>query len=407
MVEKIDNKFIVDNDYCQQCGTCIGLCTSSAISMCLRDDGVSILSILNEKCINCGMCYDVCPANKKLEVENIYDHIKRMSYCDAYAKDDDIRNLSSSGGVAKTIIVEGLNNGIFDAVYVLKKSDIYPYVEGAYIDKNDGVKYEDIPNSIYHPVMMNLALKKVKKVDKLLIVGTPCQIKGAEEYLKGRCNKLTKVALFCKQQKTLDSTKFIAKLLNTSVDIKKPFSAKYRGDGWPGIIRINKKEIPLENGVAMSMQKRLWTVNGCKICGIPFGDKVDLSLMDPWGGYYKKSDNGITVVVIQSSQGEKILSDLNAHINIEKKSFKQIKRVFILDDIQRKIILIPYFLKEKIRKRILFAGKFNDIQDVFYRNLVEVMPRMPLKIYSILCRVPDIRDLILSVGYLKKKYNQK
>jgi len=329
-----------------------------------------------------------------------------MSYCDAYAKDVDIRNLSSSGGVAKTIIVEGLNSGIFDAVYTLRKSDIYPYVEGVFIEKSDGLKYEDIPNSIYHPVMMNMALKTVKKVDKLLIVGTPCQIKGAEKYLEGRCKKLTKVALFCKQQKTLDSTKFIAKLVNTTVGINKPFSAKYRGEGWPGIIRINNNEIPLENGVAMSMQKRLWTVKGCKICGIPFGEEVDLSLMDPWGGYYKKSDDGITVVVIQSSHGNKILSDLKSYINVEKKGFNQIQRAFILHDIQRKIIMIPYFLKKQITKRIWIAGKADDIQNIIYRHIVEFMPKMPLKIYSVLCKIPDTRNVFLGVKYLNKRYNK-
>ncbi|MFR5897294.1 MAG: hypothetical protein ACLUGY_23555 [Phocaeicola massiliensis] len=47
----------------------------------------------------------------------------------------------------------------------------------------------------------------------------------------------------CKQQKTLDSTRFLAKMMGTSVPPNLKFD-RYRGDGWPGIVRVDGFELP-------------------------------------------------------------------------------------------------------------------------------------------------------------------
>ncbi|MEM3449035.1 MAG: 4Fe-4S binding protein, partial [Nitrososphaerota archaeon] len=53
---------IVKRDLCTGCGTCVGVCPSSAIKI-VKDDlkGIFIPQIEEKSCNYCGICYDVCP----------------------------------------------------------------------------------------------------------------------------------------------------------------------------------------------------------------------------------------------------------------------------------------------------------------------------------------------------------
>lgn len=380
---------------CQQCGICDAVCPKSAIKMLLRKDGTHEVCIDHNLCIKCGKCVKVCPANKKQSFENYFSSLPQKKFYLGYNKDNHIRRLSSSGGVCKTLIIESLRSGLVDGVYSLKKSNTYPYAEGEFYTKQNIPEYADIPNSVYHSVMLCQNARKIQKCNTLMVIGTSCQLQALDTYLKKYCNTLIKVCIFCKQQKTVESTRFLAKILGTKIPNNLAFTAEYRGNGWPGMVRINSKEIPYHRAAQLSFGRRLWTVPGCNVCGDPFGFScnADITLMDPWK-IRNHNDTGETLVIANTDQGNILLTQID-NVILEKKEYSSVKEALSLKDIVRKQNLVPFFRNETNNKKIILAGKAEILQQKYLQFMVNALPRMPILFYRILCKIPDLRNKIL------------
>jgi coenzyme F420-reducing hydrogenase beta subunit len=378
---------------CQQCGTCLFVCPVNAISATRTTIGLNEITINNETCIRCLKCVNVCPANKKVVSDASLNSLNKRDYYLVYNQNIEIRKNASSGGVARTLLVEGLKSGIIDGAYTLKQTSTYPFCEGEFYHKNNIPDYQDIPNSVYHSVLVNQNLNRIAKTNRLMVIGTGCQLKGIEHVLKGKFNELIKVCIFCKQQKTFESTRFLAKIMGTKVSMDKHFTFNYRGSGWPGVVKINHSELDWDIAARIPFGRRLWTVPGCNICSNPFGEEVDLTLMDPWK-IEKESGLGKTLTIVHTKAGEALLKSLS-NLLFEVKSYSEIEDAMDLKDIRRKQQLIPYFRGEKCDPKIRIAGKLEEFQRWYLSRIVNLLPRMPVAFYKILNKIPDLRNLIL------------
>lgn len=380
---------------CQQCGMCKSVCYKDAISFKLIKNGLHEVVVDNSKCILCKKCVINCPANKIDTYINYFDGFKNKDYFLGYNIDNNIRSKSSSGGVCKTLIIEGLKNGMIDGVYSLKNTDTYPYAEGEFYSIGNIPDYDEIPNSIYHSVMACTNVYKIQKCNKLMVVGTACQLKALDKIVKHKCNELIKVCIFCKQQKTLESTRFMSKMIGGSISKDFNFYTQYRGTGWPGTVKINDKTLIWERAAQLPFGRRLWTVPGCNICGDSYGIKVgaDISLMDPW--VIKKRNNfGETLITVHTSKGYELLKNIKS-IVLEEKKFNEVEPALSIKDIYRKQKLESFFRGTETDPIIIKAGKAELLQRKLLQKVVEVLPRMPLVFYRIICRLPDLRNKIL------------
>ena len=209
--------------HCQQCGACEAVCPKQAISLEMLTDGTHKVVVDDDKCIRCKRCVNVCPANKKESYEGYFNGFEKKRYFLGYNKDGRIRRESSSGGVCKTIVIESLKQGLADGVYTLRRTEKFPFAEGELYTKDNIPRYDDMPNSVYHSVMACRNIGKVKACGRLVMVGTACQLRAMNAALRGKADDVTRVCIFCKQQKTLDSTRFIAKMTGERVREKEKF----------------------------------------------------------------------------------------------------------------------------------------------------------------------------------------
>ena len=389
------NRIVYDYSRCQQCGICEAVCPKKAISMKLRKDGTNQIKVDKDKCIRCKRCVNICPANKRENYEGYFDNFAGKEYYLGYNTDATVRHECSSGGVCKTIIIESLRNGLADGVYTLRRTDVFPYAEGEFYTKGNIPSYNDIPNSVYHSVMACRNINKIQHCKRLIVVGTSCQLRAMNAALKGKADEIIRVCIFCKQQKTLDSTRFLAKIMGTKIPKNLKFSTRYRGIGWPGIVRVNESELPWNRAAQIPFGRRLWTVSGCNVCGDSFGTNADadITLMDPWK-IRKPNEFGETLTIVHTEKGEWLLKQLPS-LTLERKDFEEVEPALDLKDIWRKQQLVPFFRGQNCSDKIIKAGKAEQRQRAMLASIVETLPRMPIIFYRALCKLPDLRNKIL------------
>lgn len=398
MLKLIDNHIKYSFDFCQQCGACRYVCPTNAIAYQRADNGLKTVIIDDDKCVRCQRCVRTCPANRNLYIHDYVENLKGKHYCFAYNDDDRIRHSSSSGGACKTIIIESLKCGLVDGVYSLKKLEYYPSAVGEFYTKDNIPSYDDLPNSVYHSIMACTEIKKVTKVHRMMIVGTSCQLYALEKALKGKYDELVKVCIFCKQQKHLGSTKFLSKVIGEQIDDGMKFTTQYRGDGWPGFVRINAKSIKWETAAILPFGRRLWCVPGCDICGDPFGMEIgaDISLMDPWV-IKEESSLGETLITVHSDKGRMLLHDI-PHLVIEEKSYQEIIKALGEKDVWRKRETVPYFLGDNVSQLVKDAGDAELRQRAMLEKILNRIPRMPIFFYRLLNKLfPKKRDQLLKI----------
>lgn len=395
MLKFNNNQVNYNFNLCQQCGACSAICPKNAISYTNRPDGLHDIIIDTNTCVKCGKCINICPANSTADYENYFNNFDSKSYFLGYNKNAQIRKASSSGGVCKTIITESIDKHIIDGVYSLKNCNSFPYASGEYYDSDNRPDYSTLPNSVYHSVMACQNINDIKQFDKLMVVGTACQLRAITNIIGNKCKELIKICIFCKQQKTIESTKFLARIMGTEIPDNYVFSAKYRGQGWPGMVEINNTRLPYSRASLIPFGRRLWTVPGCNICGDPFGilATADTTLMDPWN-IEKENDLGKTLVVVHTQKGYELLKKIEG-LNLESITYNTACQALSIKDIHRKQLLIPFFLGEKCSLKINMAGKAEQFQRTYLKFIINLLPKMPILAYRILYKIPDLRNLIL------------
>lgn len=164
---------------CCGCEACAQVCPKDAISMSEDEEGFQYPCIDGALCVQCGMCYKVCP------YENDPERSKSpLLVFGGYHKNETIREASTSGG-AFTALANGWcddNSVIFGAVaqgitvrheYTAHKGEIAAFRKSKYVQSQIGNSYA-------------VAKDFLQAGKKVLFSGTPCQIAGLRAFLGGQ-----------------------------------------------------------------------------------------------------------------------------------------------------------------------------------------------------------------------------
>ncbi|SEA08378.1 Coenzyme F420-reducing hydrogenase, beta subunit [Eubacterium aggregans] len=163
---------------CCGCTACYSKCPQNAISMCLDEEGFSYPEIDTFRCIDCGVCINVCVFNKR-GGKNY--PIKVFA---GKNKNDSIRMTSSSGGTFSALAqyVDGQEGIVYGVAFNKEKQAIHQSAT----NKNEwelfkGSKY--IQSNLYENNIFQSVKNELENEKSVLFTGTPCQISGLRSYL--------------------------------------------------------------------------------------------------------------------------------------------------------------------------------------------------------------------------------
>lgn len=180
-----------DKSQCFGCEACVQVCSKTAIAMVEDEDGFRYPVIDSEKCVDCGLCRNVCP------YENMPVRYGDGKYVfGGYSLDEAVRFESTSGGAFSEIVnaycdenyvifgAEAKGLEVFHS-YITDKTELSRFRKSKYSQSKIGNSYKD-------------AKRFLKEGKKVLFSGTPCQIAGLKAYL-GNTNQdnLLTVEVIC------------------------------------------------------------------------------------------------------------------------------------------------------------------------------------------------------------------
>ncbi len=184
---------------CHGCGGCVTFCTAinyGALEM--GDDNIPRYTSV-EKCIDCGLCYMICPV-----IDELDQKIKEQSAWSApigrvvditvaQVRDKDQRARATDGGVVTGMLLHLFDTGRIDGAIVTKnttegrepflattREDILASA-GSHFDTTQGVAHLGERYSTYSPSTQALGALIRQGLKRIAFVGTPCQIKSVRK----------------------------------------------------------------------------------------------------------------------------------------------------------------------------------------------------------------------------------
>lgn len=351
---------VTKDNLCTGCGTCVPMCPKRAIILTINHKkGVYTPQIDEKLCNNCELCLKVCPGHEvnfnSLNLEIFGKKPKNQvlgNYLNCYSghsTNHNIRYNSSSGGLITQFLIYALNEGIIDGAIVTKMKNNNPLEPEPFIARTKDEIIE-ASKSKYCPVPVNIALNDIldeKENNKYAIVGLPCHIHGirkAEIINKSIKEKIIlKIGIVCNHTPTFLATEFLLKKIG--IENKEIEKLDYRGMGWPGSMKIKKKNAEEEYIPHFSffywgvLLNSFFFPRRCTLCCDKICELSDASFADAWIHSYLEKDNyGTSLILSRDKFFEEVLneSNLNNQIKIKKIDEKLLIQSQSLYEIQKR-----------------------------------------------------------------------
>lgn len=315
---------ITDKSACCGCSACVSICAHKAIAM--KPDGMGFLypEVDEGKCVDCGLCNQVCTFNPT------YDKSQNLDLPDVYAvrhKNMDEIETSRSGAVFIALSDWILEQG--GLVYGAGYEGHFRVVHKRAVSKEErnefkGSKYvqSDLKDTF-------LQVKKdLKQGYKVMFSGTPCQTSGLLSYLrtlKQDISQLYVVDLVCHGVPApyvwRDYLGYMEKKYHTKIT-----SVNFRDKsqvGWTA----HKESFNLGNKYVCTstytdlFYKHIMFRHSCGVC--PFTNlkrPSDFTIADFWGWErvdknLNVDDKGVSLLLVNSKKGRSLLEKIESHIN--------------------------------------------------------------------------------------------
>lgn len=310
---------VQDPGLCHRCGGCVTFCTAINYGALELDENGRPRFGDRDKCIECGLCYMICPETGELEEETrkAVDWEppvgKIISTTMARSMDPKIRQRATDGGAITGLLLNLFDRGHIDGAIVTRQMDPFhrepilaesrdDIIEAAgfHFDTSQGFNHFGHAYSSFAPSMRQLRPVIQKHLTRVAMVGTPCQIKAFRKIQTMGIVPSDAIksclGLFCSGNYTIGSGE------------RKRLAEQY-GFRWENVGKINIKEdliihfndgkmkfIPLND---LDFMKRY----ACRYCSDYSAEYADIS----FGGI--GAEEGWTTILIRSNLGRAIFAD--------------------------------------------------------------------------------------------------
>ena len=182
---------------CHYCGGCVTFCTAINYGALELDENGRPRFKDMEKCIECGLCYLICP-----EIHELDDEQKKVAAWSepigrvletkvARSRDPKIREVATDGGVVTALLLHLFDLGFIDGAIVTRQTEPFkrePWLArsreeiieaaGFHFDTSAGMHHFSDHYSTYVPSILELGPMAKFGLHRVAFVGTPCQIKA-------------------------------------------------------------------------------------------------------------------------------------------------------------------------------------------------------------------------------------
>lgn len=352
LIEEVQNKGL-----CHHCGGCVTFCTAINFGALEQDSTGKPCYKDRSKCIECGLCYTICPETHELddELKNIFSwslpigHINTINV--ARSVDPEIRKRATDGGVVTAILVYLFEKGYIDGAIVSQQIGPFQRVPSLATTKEEIINaagfnlgmshgmqsfshsYSTFSASIeeFRPIMQ-------KGLKRVAMVGSPCQIKAVRKmqllHLVPTDSIVYYLGLFCAGTFTLGEEEKL-KLERLAqckwedikkVNIKDTFILHFNNQ--------EKKFIPLEQ---IDFMKRY----ACHFCTDYTSEFADLS----FGGV--GAEQGWTTILIRNSKGRQVFNEAQRN---SLELYPQTDKQTFISEVKDKIQKLAHDKREKALK---------------------------------------------------------
>lgn len=311
----INVEYVIES--CTGCGACYNTCHTGSISMVRNSEGFLYPMVDLETCVNCHKCERVCMALNGCA--ELFQDNSNSEYAAAWALKENMPAKATSGGIAsvlsKLFFCDGghvfgaaFSSGVMDLKHIecLSEADIKSIIGSKYLQSNTTTTY-------------SRAKTILECGEKVLYIGTPCQIAGLKKYLQKEYDNLYTIDFFChgvpsplawEKYVSYLQDKYHAKLVDYN------FRAKLRG--WGRLEQSAKfsprrifKEIGPLNTYHTWFGKHLSIRSSCFQCQFRSDRRVsDITVADFWKIEqfypYIPTKQGVSCVIINSKRGQEL-----------------------------------------------------------------------------------------------------
>jgi len=234
---------------------------------------------------------------------------------EGYAADDDIRLAGSSGGAATALSLYGIEQGGMKGVLHAGARKDAPHLNETVYSTT---RAELLANtgSRYAPASPCDSLHLIEERGASVFIGKPCDAAAIQKarHLRPKLdeNLGLVIAFFCAGTPSTRGTLDLLKKAGVE-DPGAIRGLRYRGNGWPGMWRVEwtdaagvdrSAEMTYEESWGFLQKYRQWR---CYICPDHTGEFADVAVGDPWYRPIEPGEPGKSLIIARTQRGREVI----------------------------------------------------------------------------------------------------
>jgi len=323
----MDIEHVLENGNCHQCGVCVGVCPTKAITLA-QDEKKGLFPVFHRSlCTDCDLCYIACPGEEfdwnalQKSTFGLVPEDKELGYYrevwSGYTNWREIRQKGASGGVVTGLLIALLERNEIDGAVVVKMDEERPLEPKVFIART-ATEILQAQQSKYLPVPTGRIIEEIMKQDgRYAIVGLPCHLHGIrlaqQKMPRLRKRIVFQVGLICGFHPSFTNTTFLVRRagVHNFDEIKE---IRYRDDTWPGGFNVIKKDGT--NRMIHPVQDFFWSHAlferpRCATCTDAMAEFGDIVCGDEWrddGVVREDYKEGWSYVIARTEVGSRYLN---------------------------------------------------------------------------------------------------